>query len=93
MPSSGMLRRVALVTTDISEERIASIFRENKNRQAKTSVSSNKQPKHIIFLRSVLMMEGIRSSETSVLTRVTQRNIPEGGILLLLQFDITVKSI
>jgi hypothetical protein len=27
MPSSGMLRRVALVRTDISEERIASIFR------------------------------------------------------------------
>jgi hypothetical protein len=41
MPSYGMLRRVTLVRTDVSEERI----------------------------------------ETSVLTRVTRRNIPEDGIL------------
>jgi hypothetical protein len=29
----------------------------------------------------MLMMEAIRSAETSVLTRVTKRNIPQDGIL------------
>jgi hypothetical protein len=32
---------------------------------------------------STLMMEAIRSSETSVYTRSTQRHVPEDGILLL----------
>jgi hypothetical protein len=43
MPSSGMLRRVALVRTEVSEE--------------------------------------LKSSDPSVLTSVTRRNIPEDGIL------------
>jgi hypothetical protein len=52
MTSSGMLRRVTLVITDVSEEPIL-----------------------------VTMMEMIRSSETSVLTRATRRNITEDSIL------------
>jgi hypothetical protein len=32
MASSGMLRRVALVRTDVSEERSASIIKGDKNR-------------------------------------------------------------
>jgi hypothetical protein len=31
MPSSGMLRRVAVVRTDVSEESSASIFRVTRN--------------------------------------------------------------
>jgi hypothetical protein len=50
MPYSGMLRRVALVRTDVSEELSASIIRV-------TSIRS-----HIL----VTLMEALRSSETSV---------------------------
>jgi hypothetical protein len=63
MASSGMLRRVALVRTDVSEELNASIV-----------VPSS-------WILVTLMMEALNSSETSVLTRATQRNVPEDGIL------------
>jgi hypothetical protein len=41
MPSSGMLRRVALLRIDVSEERSASIIRMTRRNT------------HIVFLRSV----------------------------------------
>jgi hypothetical protein len=55
MLSSGMLRRVALVRTDVSEECIATIIKETRVGELGTR---------------------IRSSETPVFTRATQRNIP-----------------
>jgi demethoxyubiquinone hydroxylase (CLK1/Coq7/Cat5 family) len=42
MPSSGMLRRVALVGTDVSEERIASIIRVTRIGEVGTlAITSN----------------------------------------------------
>jgi hypothetical protein len=95
MPSSGMLRRVALVRTDVSEELSVSHHQGDKIGELGTlAVTSN-----FVFLRSMrrllvtanvvpsspilvaLMIEALSSSETSVLTRATRRNIPEGGIL------------
>jgi hypothetical protein len=68
--SSGMLRRVALVRTDVSEELSASIIRVTRVGELASS------PTLVI-----LMMEALSSSETSVLTRATRRNTPEDAIL------------
>jgi hypothetical protein len=74
MVSSGTLRRVVLVRTDVSEELSASFIRVAKIGELGTilAVTSN---------RSTLMKEELSSSETSVLTRATRRNIPEDTIL------------
>jgi hypothetical protein len=72
MASSGMLRCVGLVRTDVSEERSASFIRVTRIGELGTTlaVTSNQRT-----LRSNT------SSETSVLTRATRRNIPEKAIL------------
>jgi hypothetical protein len=87
MVSSGILRRAALVRTDVSEELSASFIR----------VTAICEP--LVFLRSVrrflvtatvvpssqilvnLMKEALRSSKTSDLTRATRRRIPEDTVL------------
>jgi hypothetical protein len=74
MASSGMLRRVDLVRTDVSEELSASFIRVRQ-----LIVTASVVPSSPILV--TLMKEAICSSETSVLTRATWRNIPEDTIL------------
>jgi hypothetical protein len=71
MPSSRMWRRVGLVRTDGTEERITSII--------SVFLMAANVPNSPILV--TLIMEAIRSSETSVLTRVTRRHIPDDGVL------------
>jgi hypothetical protein len=78
MVSSGLLRRVALVRTDVSEEPSASflVFLRSVRRLL---VAACVVPSSPILV--TLMKEAPGSSETAVLTRATRRNIPEDTIL------------
>jgi hypothetical protein len=76
MTSSGKLRSVALVRTDVSEELSASFIRVTRIGELGTSlaVTSNRRT----LLRNA---KALSSSEASVLTRATLRDIPEDGVL------------
>jgi hypothetical protein len=68
MRSSGMLHRVALVITDVSEELSASIIRVTRIGTVRRLLfTANVVPSSPILI--TLMMEALRSSDTSVLNK------------------------
>jgi hypothetical protein len=73
MPSSGMLRRVAFVRTDVSVELSASFIRMTRIGDTESVVPSSP-------IRITLMKQALSSSETSNLTRATRRNITNDAI-------------
>jgi hypothetical protein len=76
MVSSGLLRHVALVRTDVSEEPDASFIRVTRIGELGTTQAATSDRR---TLRRNTKAPG--SSETLVLTRATRRNNPEDTIL------------
>jgi phosphotransacetylase len=82
----GMLRRAALVSTDVLEELSHSFIRMTIQSDflflcsaRPLLVTDNVVPSSPNLVS--LKIEALRSSETSVITRATRHNVPEDGIL------------
>jgi alanine-alpha-ketoisovalerate/valine-pyruvate aminotransferase len=78
MASSWMLHCVALVRTDVSGELRVSIIRVTRISELGTLAITNVHSSAILV---TLMMEMLSSSEMSVLSRATLRNIQKDAIL------------
>jgi hypothetical protein len=81
MPYSGMIKHVALVRTDVLEESIVFI-----KSVLWLLVTDNGVPSLLIL---VTQMEAIHSSETLVLSEATWCNVPDDGIIHILNYCIS----
>jgi hypothetical protein len=90
MVSSGILRRVALVRADDSEELIASIIRVTRIVVLGTLIVTSNVPTSPILV--TLMMETLSSSGTLDLMRATRRNIPEDGVFRIIFIETVLQN-
>jgi hypothetical protein len=81
MAPSRMLPHVALVRTDVSEELSPTLIHHFVFHRSVCRLLITTNVPSSPILVTPMMEEALSSSETSVLTRVTRRNMPEDAFL------------
>jgi hypothetical protein len=75
------VKTVTIVRTDVSQEHIASIIMETRRVFLHSILRFLFNPNVLTSPTVILMIEAIRSPQTSILTTATRRNIPKDDIL------------